>query len=119
MKVFPGLMGQMARHNDFSFHWHCEREITHLCFADDLMIFCRAEVGSVSLVWNCLNQFWVASLFLCGVEANTKLQLLDALDYREGKLSVMYLGVLIITTKLSSHDFFILVDRIMAKLWVG
>jgi hypothetical protein len=35
MEVLSGLMGQMARHNDFRLHWCCEREeITHLCFAD-------------------------------------------------------------------------------------
>jgi hypothetical protein len=94
MEVFSGLMGQMAKHNDFRFHWRCEKEITHLCVADDLMIFC---------------------MFLCGVKPNTKLQLLDALGYRGGKLMVRYLGVLLITTKLSFHDFLILMDRIMAK----
>jgi len=73
MKVL-GLLGQMARHSDFRFHWHCEREeITHLCFANDLMILFR----------NCLNLFRVASglspnldksnMFLCGVAPNTKM----------------------------------------------
>ena len=28
MEVFSGLMGQMAKHNDFRFHWRCEKEIT-------------------------------------------------------------------------------------------
>jgi hypothetical protein len=99
IEVFSGLMGQMARHNDFRFHWCCEREeITNVCFADDLMIFCRVEVASVSFVRNCLDEFEVASslssnidkssMFLCGVEPNTKLQLHGALGYREGKLSV-------------------------------
>jgi hypothetical protein len=122
MDVFSGLMGQMNRLIDFRFHWRCEREeITRLCFTDDLMIFCRAEVGSVSLVRNCLDQFWVASglsanldkssMFLCGVDPNTELHFLYALSCREGKLSVRYLGV----TKLCSHDCLILVDRIMAK----
>ena len=40
IEVLSGLMGQMARHNDFKFHWLCERkEITHLIFSNDLMIF--------------------------------------------------------------------------------
>jgi hypothetical protein len=62
IEVLSGLLGQMARHTNFRFHWRCEREdITHLCFADDMMIFCKAEVASVSMVWNCLDQFRVAS----------------------------------------------------------
>jgi hypothetical protein len=74
----------MARHNDFRFHWRCEKEeITHLCFTKDLMIFYKAEVALVSLVRNCLDQFQVAlglspnfdnsNMFLCGVDPNTKL----------------------------------------------
>jgi hypothetical protein len=51
MEVLSGLLGQMAKHSDFGFHWCCEREeFTHLCFTDDLMIFCKAEVALVSLV---------------------------------------------------------------------
>jgi hypothetical protein len=115
----------MARHNDFKFYWLCEREeITHLCFTNDMMIFfCKANVASVSLVRNCLDQFQVASslsptldksnMFLCGVEPNTNLQLLGALDYREGKSPFRYLGVPLITTKVSSYDCLILVDRII------
>jgi hypothetical protein len=95
-------------------------EISHLCFADDIMIFCRVKVASISLVRNCLDQFWVtsglslnldkSSMFLCDVEPNTKLQLLSSLSYRERKLPVRYLGIPIITTKLSSYDCLILVD---------
>ena len=64
------------------------------------------EVASVSLVRNCLDQFRFASdlslnldkssMLLCGVDPNTKLQLLGALSYREGKLLVRYLGELLL-----------------------
>jgi hypothetical protein len=121
MKVLFGLLGQMARHTDFKFYWHCEREeITQLCFADYFLIFRKTKVASVSLVRNCLDQFQVtsglspnpdkSSMFLCGVDPNTKMQLLGVLDYRKGKLLVRYLGVPLITTKLSSYDYLILVD---------
>lgn len=40
MKVYLELMGQVVRDKDFGFYWRCEKEqLTHLCFADDLMIF--------------------------------------------------------------------------------
>jgi hypothetical protein len=121
MEVLLGFLGQMARHFDFRFHLHCEREeIAHLCFIDDLMIFCKAEVASVFLVRNCLDQFRVASdlspnpdrsnIFLCGVAPNTKMQLLGVLGYREGKLPIRYLGVPLITSKLSTYDCSIPVD---------
>jgi hypothetical protein len=40
IKVYLELMGQVVRDKDFGFYWRCEKEqLTHLCFADDLMIF--------------------------------------------------------------------------------
>jgi hypothetical protein len=89
------------------------------------MIFCKVEVALISLVRNSFDQFRVASglslnldkssMFLCGVEPDTKLQLIGALGYREGKLRVRYLRVPLITKKLSSYDCLILMDRLMAK----
>jgi hypothetical protein len=124
--IFSRLIGQLVRNEDFGFHWRYEKEqFTYLCFVDDLMIFYRAEVGMISLIENCIDQFWLVSslspnhdnnnMFLCGVEYNTKIWLLDVIDYKEGKLLVRYLSVPLITTKLTSPDCLILVDRVMAK----
>ena len=58
IKVYLELMGQVVRDKDFGFYWRCEKEqLTHLCFADDLMIFYWAEVGIVSLIENYVDQF--------------------------------------------------------------
>ncbi|CAA2976911.1 Hypothetical predicted protein, partial [Olea europaea subsp. europaea] len=97
MEVFSGLMGLMVAEQDFKYHWRCEKEkITHLCFADDLMVFCRAEVGSVSIIGECLNRFKALSglipnpdksnLFANCVSTYLKDQLLDVLGYKEGVL---------------------------------
>ena len=96
-----------------------------MCFANDLMIFCRAKVVMVSLINHSLDQFWIlsslspnnnkSSMFLYGVKPDTKMQLLNVLDYKEGKLLVRYLGVPFITKKLTSPNCLILVDHIMAK----
>ncbi|XP_022891863.1 uncharacterized protein LOC111406714 [Olea europaea var. sylvestris] len=126
MEVFSGLMGLMVAEQDFKYHWRCEKEkITHLCFADDLMVFCRAEVGSVSIIGECLNRFKTLSrlipnpdksnLFASGVSTYLKDQLLDILGYKEGVLPVRYLGVPLISTKLRALDCKMLVDRIIAR----
>jgi hypothetical protein len=58
MEVLSGLLGIMASDRDFRYHWRCDKEkITHLCFADDLLVFCRADAKSVCLVKGCLDQF--------------------------------------------------------------
>lgn len=42
----------------FGFHPKCKHlNITHLAFADDLLLFSRGDVRSVSMLMNCLNKF--------------------------------------------------------------
>jgi hypothetical protein len=113
MEVLSGLMGNLVQNNDFKLHWHCERmHLTDLCFADDLMTFCRVKVGTVSVIKSFLDQFQKLSRLMPN---QNKELLLDVLDYKEGKLPVKYLGIALITSKLISSYCVILVDCIMAK----
>ncbi|XP_022869365.1 uncharacterized protein LOC111388792 [Olea europaea var. sylvestris] len=105
-EVFSGLMGLMVSEQDFKYHWRCEKEkITYLCFADDLMAFCRAEVALSGLIPNPDK----SNLFASGVSSYLKDQLLDVLGYKEGVLPVRYLGVPLISTKLRALNCKILV----------
>lgn len=99
----------MVNEGPFQFHWRCKKEkISHLCFADDLIIFCKGEVASVSVVAKCLSLFKAMSglapnpdkshLFTCGVARNVKLQMLSILGYKGGSLPVRYLGVPLVST---------------------
>ena len=85
-------------------------------------------MASVSVVRNCLDQFRVPSclspnpdksiMFLCCVAPDTKMQLLGVLGYREGKLLVRYLGVPLITSKLSYADRLQLLNSILFAIQV-
>lgn len=47
---------------DFHYHPRCSKlEITHLCFADDLLLFARGEITSMTALDHCFNQFSEAS----------------------------------------------------------
>ena len=42
----------------FSFHWKCHNtKITHLCFADDLILFCDGSFQSASILHEALSTF--------------------------------------------------------------
>nr|GEV05021.1 hypothetical protein CTI12_AA325620 [Tanacetum cinerariifolium] len=44
--------------DEFKFHWRCSKvKLTHLYFAEDLMIFSNGDVGSVSVIKVALNEF--------------------------------------------------------------
>ena len=58
MEVFSGIMHEASSDKRFKYHWRCPKEKrTRLCFADDLLIFCKGEEAVVSIVKNCLLQF--------------------------------------------------------------
>ncbi|XP_022843181.1 uncharacterized protein LOC111366707 [Olea europaea var. sylvestris] len=107
MEVFSDLMGLMVAKQDFKYHWSCEEEkITHLCFADDLMVFCRVDVGSESFINAWFNRFKALfglipnpekiNLFVSGVSSYLKDHLLDVLGYKEGVLPVYWSSIFIL-----------------------
>ncbi|KAL0289060.1 UNVERIFIED_CONTAM: Retrovirus-related Pol polyprotein from type-2 retrotransposable element R2DM [Sesamum calycinum] len=42
----------------FQFHWKCkEQQILDLCFADDVLVFCKADIPSISVIKDTLCEF--------------------------------------------------------------
>jgi len=83
----------------FSFHPRCSLlRLTHLSFADDLLIFSAASAASVQGVLNLLNEFEdlsglksnpsKSSVFLAGVAPHEKQKILHLLHMPEGVLPV-------------------------------
>lgn len=88
----------------FKHHPKCSKlNITHLCFADDLLLFTRGEVNSVRLLHEKFYIFSAASglqpslsksAIYCGGVKDTEMQALQSiLGYSTGKLPFHYLGV--------------------------
>ncbi|XP_058208177.1 uncharacterized protein LOC131321190 [Rhododendron vialii] len=111
---------------DFKFHWKCgSTKLVNLCFADDLMIFCKGEVSSITLIKQSLTEFETLSglspsptksnIFFSGVNHTTKSSISNILGFQEGSLLVRYLGVPLLSTKLKHTDCKVMVDRIVAK----
>lgn len=131
MEAFSGLLSYMANQGRFS--WRCQKEkITHICFSDDLLIFCKGEVSSISLIKDCLSQFKDISglspnpdkskIFSCGVNEAIKNQLLGILGFiNEGSLPIRDLVVPLISSRLKKSDCKSLVDRIVtrARSWAS
>jgi hypothetical protein len=111
----------------FKFHFHCSKlQLTHLCFDDDLLIFSEADLSSVSVIQAALLEFEqlsglkanpVKSSFFCSsVSAGLKVSLLEKLQMREGHFPIRYLGVSLVSTKLSASDCKALVDKISGRI---
>lgn len=104
MEVFSKLMEEAALGSVFQYHPKCEVvKLTHLCFANDVLIFSKASFQSEEKINQVLLEFATLSglqanpskstLFCAGISSRVKGLLLDCLKMKEGKLPVRYLGV--------------------------
>ncbi|GFS44393.1 hypothetical protein Acr_00g0090060 [Actinidia rufa] len=58
LEVLSRKLGRLKRIPEFKHHPKClELSITHLAFADDLILFTRGDAISVKLIMECLKQF--------------------------------------------------------------
>ncbi|GJW91017.1 putative RNA-directed DNA polymerase, partial [Tanacetum coccineum] len=123
MEVLTLVLRRRVRDSDsFRFHKHCEElQLINVCFADDLFIFARGDVNSARVIRDSLEEFTrvsglVPSLpksttFFCNVANHVKPSILHTMPFSEGKLSVIYLGVPLIPTRLFNRDCMFLVEK--------
>lgn len=78
MNCLSILLDKGAEDGRFRYHHHCkESKLTHLCFADDLLIFCDGDTQSIKNILNIIEQFTEVSglainisktsFFTCGI----------------------------------------------------
>ncbi|XP_060182277.1 uncharacterized protein LOC132611938 [Lycium barbarum] len=127
MKYLQREFAQLAKNKDFHFHPRCKKlAAVHVCFAYDLLMFCRAHLGSISLLQQTFMKFSLASrlqenadkssFYLAGTLDNLKQTILEELGYSEGTIPFKYLGVPVAAKKLSILQCWSLVERIIAKI---
>lgn len=92
MKYVSRCLGELKHILDFNLHPKCERlHLTHLIFADNLLLFSGADHGSVTKVMQAFKKFSIVSslqaspeksnIFLAGVNEDDVKFLADAYKY--------------------------------------
>lgn len=62
MEHLSRCLGELKHDANFNFHLRCEKlAITHMMFADDLIMFSRADPISVQLLYQAFMKFFLAS----------------------------------------------------------
>nr|GEW55108.1 RNA-directed DNA polymerase, eukaryota, reverse transcriptase zinc-binding domain protein [Tanacetum cinerariifolium] len=88
----------------FIYHYGCkELKLTHLCFADDLLMLCNGDVDSLREVKKSLDEFNSVSdlfpnhrkstIFFGCIMENKKQELLEVMPFKRRRLPMKYLGV--------------------------
>ncbi|XP_071728891.1 uncharacterized protein [Rutidosis leptorrhynchoides] len=100
--------------------------ISHMCFADYLLVLCYGNEDSVAVVKNALDSFSKVSglysylgkstIFFRSICMSTRQNILHIIPLFLSKLSVRYLGIPPISKRLSVGDYKCLIDKVKDKV---
>ncbi|XP_019226034.1 PREDICTED: uncharacterized protein LOC109207550 [Nicotiana attenuata] len=112
---------------DFNFHPRCAKmNLTHIYFADDLIMCCRADKTSIQLLLDKFNHFSKvtglmanldkSSIYVAGVNQGFKEMICSDFQFKMESLPFKYLGVPLSSRKLSIQQCMPLVEKITNRI---
>lgn len=132
MDEFSRLLDKLATRKEFEYHWRCKAsKITHHCFVDDLILFCKVDIKGVKITKEALDYFhnWSGlkanhynnNIFLSSVSNDEKASISGILNFEVGTLPLKYLGVLMVSTKLFKENCKVLTEKIIERItsWIS
>lgn len=126
MNSFSHLLNKAATENKLGFHSHCKKtKLTHLSFADDLLIFIDGSIESVQCVLQVLKEFenrsgpaismQKTSFFASGLTDDEINRIQVSTGMSCGSLPFRYLGVPLNSRKLSLSNCNVLLQQMKSK----
>ncbi|XP_056688387.1 uncharacterized protein [Spinacia oleracea] len=127
MEYLSRCLQSIAQQNCFKFHPRCKKlGITHMMFADDLLMFSKADKISVHVLFKAFTMFSSASslaanldksnVYMGGVSDDDEISIRSGLGMLKGSFPFRYLGVPLTTRKLKYSDCRPLVDKTVARV---
>ncbi|GKC78797.1 RNA-directed DNA polymerase, eukaryota, reverse transcriptase zinc-binding domain protein [Tanacetum coccineum] len=97
-EVFSLIMEKnIEESNEYGYHFGCkDLKLSHMCFADDLLVLCQGNKASIEVVKKSLKEF--------------------ILPFKCGRLPVRYLGVSFLAKKLGVSDCKVLIDKVEDRI---
>ncbi|XP_020259105.1 uncharacterized protein LOC109835548 [Asparagus officinalis] len=130
MEYLSRSLDLLKNDRQFNFHPMCRKlKISHLVFADDLLLFSKGDLNSVLKLNQCLKEFSSVTglepnsdkchVFFGGVHEATKVSIKELLGIAEGSLPIRYLGMPLVCKRLSYSDCNPLLNKIsnQIQLW--
>ena len=127
MEYLSRLFKGVSTHSSFEFHPHCKKlGITHLMFADDLIIFSKASTTSLQLLMEVFKHFTdctdlqanmsKSQIVFGGTSTAVRGECLGLIGFTKGQLPLTYLGLPITASKLSKVECSTLVEKLTARI---
>ena len=132
MEYLSRMLLVASANSIFKFHPQCDfHKISHLAFADDVMLLCRGDIKSVRTLLDVLNKFGKvsglvinpqkSSIYFGGVGISAKQAILLDTGLSEGSFPVRYLGVPLSPHRLLASQFTPLLQNLKSAVqaWMG
>ncbi|KAG7543982.1 Reverse transcriptase domain [Arabidopsis thaliana x Arabidopsis arenosa] len=127
MDVLSKMLDQAADLRKYGYHPRCKSiGLTHLSFADDLMVLSDGKVRSIDGIVEVFDAFAKRSglkismekstIYLAGLSDSTYQEIQERYQFDVGHLPVRYLGLPLVTKRLTSSDYMPLIERIKQKI---
>lgn len=131
MNVLSKLIDEAAAKKRIGYHPRCKNiGLTHLCFADDLVIFVDGTKRSVEGILEVFQKFAKISglkislekstLYVAGGSSQNHTEIKEFL-FEKGQFPVRYLGLPHLTKRMTVNDYLPLVEKIRSRInsWTG
>lgn len=127
MEVLTWMLDKAAVMGNLRYHPKCKGlKLTHICFSDDLLVFTNCSRTSFDAIKEVLNAFYHLSGLRLNAEKTENFhssineQMVSELEqssgFKSGALLIRYLGVPLISTRLSAKDCSALINKITARI---
>ncbi|PWA66317.1 RNA-directed DNA polymerase, eukaryota, Reverse transcriptase zinc-binding domain protein [Artemisia annua] len=118
---------KVEQDREFKFHFGCKQlKITHVYFADDLLMFCHGDSTSVKVFRDAIEEFGSYSGLIPNYNKSTiifgsmkeeeKQRILEIVPFKVEKLPIRYLGVPLNSKRLGVRDCKCLIDKVKSRV---
>lgn len=127
MNVLSKMIDEAAISRKIGYHPRCQNiPLTHLCFADDLMVFTDGKQRSIEGILKVFDIFSrysglkisleKSTLFMAGVSQPNRDAILLNFPFAAGTLPVRYLGLPLLTKCMTKNDYAPLLEKIRTRI---
>ena len=127
MEVFSAFLNKHTIGSDFKHHWRTkDLNITHINFADDILLFCHGDPRSVDILLAGLAEFSSCSgmhinpskcqYFTAATCDATRRHIEHSTGFTAGNIPFVYLGLPLISSKLTFRHCLPLIMKIRRKI---